>query len=52
MTDYGAKFDKTVAVAMFALIILSIVGVVALQISAHTDCRHAEYTYCDPDNHH
>ncbi len=51
MSDYGTKYDKKVAVAMVALIVLSIVGVVALQLSAHTDCRHAEYTYCDPEQH-
>lgn len=51
MSDYGAKFDKSVAVAMLSLIVLAIVAVVALQLSAHTDCRHAEYTYCEPEHH-
>jgi hypothetical protein len=48
--EYGDRYDKGVAVAMVVLIVLSIVGVVTLQISAHKDCRHPEYTYCEPES--
>jgi len=47
--DYGDRFEKPIIFAMSAIIILSIVGVVALIKTYTPPCKPSYETYC-PDN--
>ena len=47
--EYGEKYEKPIIVVMSALILLSIIGVVAM-IRAYTpECKPSYHTYC-PEN--
>lgn len=46
--QYSDKFDNGVLVAMVVLIVASFIGVIALNVAFHDDCRASDYTYCEP----
>ncbi len=49
---YGDRFEGAVIFAMITLIVLSIVGVIALQSAHHKECSASDYTYCgEPAGH-
>ena len=45
-TKYSDKFEGPIILAMSAIIVASIVGVIALNSVLFPDCRPSEYTYC------
>ena len=46
--EYGESWETPLIAIMCIVMVVSIVLVVALNKTANSDCRAAEYTYCEP----
>jgi len=46
--EYGERWETPLIVIMCAVMVVSIALVVILNKTVNTDCRAAEYTYCEP----
>jgi hypothetical protein len=47
-SEYGESWETPLIAIMCIVMVVSIVAVVALNKVVNTDCRAAEYTYCEP----
>jgi radical SAM superfamily enzyme len=55
MSDYADKYDNMIIIVMSIVIVLSLAGVIALNVAYRPDCVPSYETYCEPqaaDPHH